>query len=116
MHRVVARVGAFVLSSIFLAVIADHARAAGNVKAGREKARMCEACHGLNGLSKIPEAPNLAGQVENYMIEQLSAFKAGERKNEQMSLIARTLSRQEIEDLSAYYAAIEVTVGKVPGP
>jgi cytochrome c553 len=89
--------------------------AAGNVKAGRQKAHVCEACHGLDGRSKVAEAPNLAGQVENYLIEQMRAFKSGARKSELMSLIAPTLSPQDIEDLAAYYAAIEITVGKIPG-
>lgn len=91
------------------------AHAAGDAKAGSEKARMCEACHGLDGVSKMPEAPNLAGQVQGYLVTQLSAFKAGQRHNEQMSVIVQALSPQEIEDLAAYYSAIQVTVGKVPG-
>ncbi len=94
---------------------AGTAQAAGNVQAGHEKARMCEACHGLDGRSKIPEAPNLAGQIEGYLAVQLRAFKSGERKNEQMAVIVQALSPQEIEDLAAYYSAIEVTVGKIPG-
>jgi len=88
---------------------------AGDVKAGRDKAQKCEACHGLDGASKIPEAPNLAGQIEPYLIAQLNLFKSGERKNEMMSLVAPTLSPQDIEDLAAYYAAIEIKTGKIPG-
>ena len=72
-------------------------------------------CHGLDGLSKIPEAPNIAGQNETYMIAQLTAFKSGERKNDMMSMIAPTLSADDINNLAAYYAAIEITVGKIPG-
>ena len=55
-------------------------RRRGRLKAGREKARQWEGYHGLDGLSKIPEAPNIAGQNENYLIEQLNAFKTGERR------------------------------------
>lgn len=106
-------------AALTLATLASFAcspaEAAGNVKAGRQKAHACEACHGLDGRSKVAEAPNLAGQVENYLIEQMRAFKSGVRKNELMSLIAPTLSPQDIEDLAAYYAAIEVVVGKIPG-
>lgn len=90
------------------------ADAQGDVKAGRNKAEKCEACHGLDGLAKIAESPNLAGQNEHYMVEQLLAFQTGERKNDMMSVIAPTLSSQDIEDLAAYYAAIEVKVGKIP--
>ena len=40
--------------------------AAGDVKAGRQKALQCQTCHGLDGTAKLPEAPNLAGQTEVY--------------------------------------------------
>jgi cytochrome c553 len=90
--------------------------AAGNVQDGRQKARMCQTCHGVDGVATLPGAPNLAGQVDSYTAMQLQAFKAGVRNNAQMSVVAQALSEQDIEDLAAYYAAIEITVGKVPGP
>ena len=65
--------------------------------------------------AKIPEAPNLAGQNGNYLIAQLTAFKSGERKNEMMSVVIQDLSDSDIENLAAYYSAIEVSVGKIPG-
>jgi len=45
-------------------LLATHAYAAGNVAAGRQKALQCQTCHGLDGLSKLPEAPHLGGQPE----------------------------------------------------
>jgi cytochrome c553 len=87
---------------------------AGDAKAGRTKALACQACHGLDGLSKVPDAPNLAGQVEGYLVTQLRAFKSGARKSEAMSVVAATLSEQDIDNLAAYYAAIEVQLGRVP--
>jgi cytochrome c553 len=93
--------------------IAWPAHAAGDIKAGRQKALQCQTCHGLDGLSKLPEAPNIAGSPEPYLAKQLDAFRKGERKNEMMSVVAQPLSDQDIADLAAYYAAIEVTV-KVP--
>jgi cytochrome c553 len=53
---------------------------------------MCQACHGLDGLSKTPDAPNIAGQTEPYLVVQLQAFKSGERKNDAMSVVAPSLS------------------------
>jgi cytochrome c553 len=88
---------------------------AGDVKAGRAKAMMCQACHGLDGLSKTPDAPNIAGQIEPYLVAQLQAFKSGLRKNDAMSVVAPTLSDKDIEDLATYFAAIEISVGKLPG-
>jgi cytochrome c553 len=88
---------------------------AGDVKAGRVKAMMCQACHGLDGLAKTPDAPNIAGQTEPYLITQLQAFKAGLRKNDAMSVVIPPLSDQDLEDLAAYYSAIEIQIVKVPG-
>jgi cytochrome c553 len=88
---------------------------AGDAKAGRQKAEsVCAVCHGVDGLAKIPEAPNLAGQSENYLIEQITAFKSGERKNEMMSVVVQDLSDTDIENLAAYYSGIEISV-KTPG-
>lgn len=87
---------------------------AGDVKAGRAKAMMCQACHGLDGLSKTPDAPNIAGQIESYLVAQLQAFKTGLRKNEAMSVVTPPLSDKDIEDLAAYFSAIEIKIVKVP--
>jgi len=88
---------------------------AGDVKAGGAKAMMCQACHGLDGLSKTPDAPNIAGQIEHYLVGQLQAFKTGLRKNDAMSVVTPHLSDQDIEDLAAYFSAIEIKIVKVPG-
>jgi cytochrome c553 len=88
---------------------------AADVKAGRTKALACQACHGLDGISKVPDAPNIAGQTEAYLATQLRAFKAGTRKSEAMSVMASTLSDRDIDDLAAYFAAIEIKVLKIPG-
>ena len=76
---------------------------------------MCQACHGLDGLAKTPDAPNIAGQTEPYLVTQLQAYKSGQRKNDAMSVVAPSLSDQDIEDLAAYYSAIEISIGKLPG-
>jgi cytochrome c553 len=84
---------------------------AGDAKEGRAKAEsVCGVCHGVDGLAKIPEAPNLAGQSENYLTEQIAAFKSGERKNEMMSVVVQDLSETDIENLAAYYSGIEISV------
>jgi cytochrome c553 len=83
--------------------------AAGNVATGRQKALQCQTCHGLDGLSKLPEAPNLGGQPEPYLVKSLNDFRQGVRKNDMMSLVVQQLSDQDVADLAAFYAAIEVT-------
>jgi cytochrome c553 len=98
-----------------LFVIASGNARAGDAKAGRAKAQLCQACHGVDGLSKVPDAPNLAGQVEGYLATQLRAFKSGARKSEAMTLVAAQLSDQDIDNLAAWYSSIEISVGKLPG-
>jgi cytochrome c553 len=95
--------------SILLSTI-SLAFAAGNVAAGRQKALACQTCHGLDGLSKLPDAPNIAGSPEGYLVKSLNAFRKGERKNDMMSIVVQPLTDQDVADLAAYYAAIEVTV------
>jgi cytochrome c553 len=104
----------YLLTSLFLLVVGGNVCSAGDVKAGRAKAMMCQACHGLDGLSKVPEAPNIAGQTEPYIVAQLQAFKTGARKNDAMSVVAPSLSDADIENLAAYFSAIEISVVKIP--
>jgi cytochrome c553 len=94
---------------------ASSSTCAGDIKAGRAKAMMCQACHGLDGLSKVPDAPNIAGQTEPYIVAQLQAYKTGARKNDAMSVVAPSLSDSDMEDLAAYFSAIEINVVKIPG-
>src|SRR6187551_2306423 len=94
----------FIFTSLAAATIGAGPCTAGDVKAGRMKAQMCQACHGLDGLSKVPDAPNIAGQIEPYLTAQLQAFKSGARKNDAMSLVVANLSDKDIDDLAAYFS------------
>lgn len=88
------------------AMSAAHA----DIQAGRAKAVMCAVCHGEFGVSILPTAPNLAGQPEIYLAEQLKAYRSGRRANEIMSVIAKPLTDVEIADLSAWFASIRFEV------
>ena len=95
-----------------LTLLATDAFAA-DAAAGRKKAVRCQACHGLDGIAKMPNVPHIAGESELYLAKQLKAFRSGERKDPQMTLMAKNLSDEDIADLAAYYAKIEFTA-KVP--
>ena len=82
---------------------------AGDIADGRRKALACQACHGLDGLSKLPDAPHLAGQPERYLVKSLDEYRKGVRKNELMTLVVKDLSDQDIADLASYYGAIEIS-------
>ena len=80
-------VGCMVVLVACMSSVAAAADAAA-VAAGKEKAVACAVCHGLDGLSKNPDAPNLAGDNADYIIKQLKAFKTGTRQDERMSIMA----------------------------
>ncbi len=96
---------------VFSTVIFQVAQAQGDAAAGQSKAAVCVACHGLDGNSPNPEWPKLAGQHPGYIVKQLVDFKSGARNNPTMNSIAASLSDQDIDDLSAFYAAQEPTQG-----
>ena len=99
-----------VLAALALTATSLPTLAAGDAAAGKKKAAQCQTCHGMDGLSKLPEAPNLAGQTAYYLNKSLTDFKGGVRKNEMMSVVIDALSPADIADLAAYYASIKVTV------
>jgi len=86
---------------------------AGDATIGRQKAKMCQTCHGIDGLAQIPTAPHIAGESQVYLVTQLKAFRSGTRTHEIMSLIAKDLSDQDIDNLAAWYSSIEIEV-KMP--
>lgn len=90
--------------------IPTHAAFAAEAAAGREKAQMCAVCHGLDGVARTPDAASLAGESAYYLTRQLQAFRGGERKHEQMSIIAQGLSDEDIADLAAWYSSLKITV------
>jgi cytochrome c553 len=85
-----------------------HARdaAAGKIKA----AQVCNVCHGANGLSTLPNAPHVAGQPAIYFVEQMKAYRSGKRSHEVMSVIAKSLTDTEIDNLAVWYESIKVSV------
>jgi cytochrome c553 len=100
----------FMVTLIGLAMLALPATAA-DMTAGRKTvATVCAACHGVDGIAKNPDAPNLAGDNPGYLIKQLKAFKSGTRQQDQMSIIAQQLSEDDMANAAAWYAALKVTV------
>ena len=80
--------------------------AAADVNAGKAKAAVCAACHGANGISVIPDYPNLAGQKVRYLEASIKAYRDGERKNAIMSAMASGLSDADIANIAAFYASL----------
>jgi len=91
---------------ISLAVV-QEAAAGGKAEAGKAKAaQTCAACHGPDGAKpSAPDQPILAGQYYDYLVKALSDYKTGKRNNAIMKGFAAGLSRQDMEDLAAWFSS-----------
>lgn len=84
---------------------------AGGSEAGKAKAQaQCQTCHGMDGKATIPMAANLSGQQKQYLIAQLKAYRSGKRRHEQMSIISKMLTDDDIENVAEWYAGIKITI------
>lgn len=71
----------------------------------------CSRCHGEDGRGRgVGAFPRLAGQRREYLLAQLVAFAAGERRSGTMETVAADLDPETLAELAAYYAA------QAPGP
>lgn len=102
------------LAGIAAGCFGGPAWADGDIAQGRMVASQCSVCHGLDGMAKQPDAPNIGGESVFYLERQLELFRSGERTHEQMSIIAQGLSDDDIANVAAYYAAIVIEVVSVP--
>ena len=101
-----------VLVSLLLTLgITGLAHAAGNAEAGQGKVVVCGACHAADGNSPAPNFPKLAGQGERYLLKQLKDIKSGARPVVEMTGMLDGLSDQDLQDISAYYASQQMSVG-----
>jgi cytochrome c553 len=97
-----------IFAALFLLVCAAGSlQAGGDAAKGKELAVDCTDCHGEDGKGD-DTSPTLVGHEEAYFVEQLKAFKSGERKDEDDTMLMYTedLSEQDMADLAAYYATL----------
>ncbi len=77
-----------------------------DINAGKNKATLCQGCHGANGNSKVPLYPSLAGQRATYIEAQLKAFQTGLRANSTMQGMAANLNEMDIKNIAAYFSSL----------
>jgi cytochrome c553 len=94
----------FVVAALLLAL--PGLAWATDAERGRQKAAVCVACHGADGIAVIAEYPNLAGQKVKYLQLAIKAYRDGERRHAVMSPMAAGLSEQDIADIAAFYASL----------
>lgn len=103
------RIMTLALGGLMLAGSLSAQELQGDREAGKKLAGQCRTCHGIEGLAKIPIAPNIGGEPFAYIASQLTAFREGTREHEMMSIVAKSLTDQNIADLAAWYSGHEAT-------
>jgi cytochrome c553 len=72
-----------------------------------ERIKLCGACHGEDGNSKMPNTPSLAGQPEFYLTNQLFFFREGVRQVPGMSELLKGLKDDDLVALASHFAKLE---------
>ena len=99
-----------VLTAALLALAASAPALAADLAVAKGRAGQCFVCHGADGLAKVPDAPNLAGQNAAYLVKSLKDYRSGKRENEVMSMMSKNLSDDDINLVASYFSSITVTV------
>jgi cytochrome c553 len=76
----------------------------GKPEQGEELASACNGCHGENGNSTDPEVPTIAGQDAQYLSTAIAHYVDGSRENETMANAVKELNKEQIRDVTAYFA------------
>jgi cytochrome c553 len=96
-----------VLGVCAVALLPFCAWAGGDPSVGKQKSQVCQSCHGADGNSANPQFPRLAGQYPDYIVQALTEYKSGQRKNPIMSGFAANLSERDMEDIASYFSGQE---------
>jgi len=105
MRPIISRIPLAAAALLSCAALSVSSFAAGDAEAGKARAAVCMACHGMDGNSVNPEWPSLAGQHEDYIVAQLTAFQEGARENVLMSPMSMGLTDTDKANLAAYYSS-----------
>jgi len=84
--------------------------AAADIQRGQKLAQTCQGCHSAPGLRNpgpVYNIPIIGGQHADYIVTALKAYKSKERSHKTMQAQATSLSDQDMQDIAAFYAAME---------
>lgn len=92
-----------------LAALVSVSANAADIAAGKAKAeQVCAGCHAKEGNWSAPldpSYPKLGGQHKDYLVQALQQYKDGRRKNGIMAGFAATLSKDDMNNLAAFFAS-----------
>ena len=78
---------------------------------GQATAATCLACHTADGSRGVPANPILQGQHPEYIVKQLTEFKAQKRKSPVMMGMASSLSEEDMKNVAAFYSSKQAKPG-----
>lgn len=88
-----------------------------DVENGKKVAKKCNKCHGVDGTDESviedEDTPYLAGQVAHATYKQIVDYQDGTRDESMMRKKVKGLSKQDIADVSAFYATQALPVASV---
>ncbi|MDT8406990.1 MAG: cytochrome c [Methylococcales bacterium] len=94
-----------IVFGLVLAATVQPASAADAVAQGKHAFETCRGCHSIAGYSNVYptyHVPKVAGQRSQYIVEALTAYRAGERPHGTMKANANNLSDKTIENIAQY--------------
>ena len=96
----------FAALAVLLASAASHGASAETAEA---RLSTCLACHGANGVAKLPGVPSLGAMPSDYVLTQLYMFREKMRVAAPMNALAEPLSDDDLRDLGD-------AINKLPAP
>ena len=107
------------LSTLVVALLAGcadkkpPAQLTANPDAGKKIVeKSCVGCHGLDGKGATDDIPNLAAQVQEYLVAAIEAYKEGKREHAALKDMANKLSEADTLNVAAYFANLPPLSGE----
>jgi cytochrome c553 len=86
------------------------------IQEGRQKARPCTTCHGLDGLRQGGEMPTIGGRDYFDLLYQMGRFRRADRFQPAMTALLQTYDIADMADVAAYFASMGRAKLARPGP
>jgi cytochrome c553 len=83
---------------------------ADSAERGRMLAYTCQGCHGIAGYKNAYpnfHVPKIGGQSQQYLVNALQEYKAGNRSHPTMQAQAQSFSDADIADIAAFLSSLQ---------
>ena len=94
----------FSVFSMSLLLLISEGTYAIDVEAGRVVSTRCAVCHGIDGEGHGIPKSKISGMDVDEFIRLINLYKSSVRRNYMMESYTKDLSKEDIENLAAYYA------------